>query len=573
MKKGFAVFVGFLVSLQLMLAQPLALKTPFEKTGKTATYPEIIQFYKSLSTTFSQYCKLTDQGVADGGQPLNLLVLSEDGINDPMYAKGRLIVMINNGIHPGEPEGIDASMALARDLCLNPEKLKGMVVLIVPVFNIGGCLNRGKYSRANQNGPEEHGFRGNAKNLDLNRDFMKAEASETRGLIRMITRWMPHVFVDTHTSNGADYQYTVTYIETQPDKLGKNAQKVLRGTITPELNARMVSRGFPMVPYVHHIAEVPDSGIETFVDGPRYLTGFTSLFGCIGYTLETHMLKPFADRVAGTRAFLDELIAISSGTAKTAIIDAVNEDRKARFKTYFFNYKPDLSVSKPIEFKGYEAGYKPSEVSGFNRLYYDRNKPFTKQIPYYYQAIPTDTVSVPKYYVIPTAWYPMTLKLMNAGITVYRLEKDSSIAVTSTYIRGYNTTKQPYEGQYLHFGVQAERMKQVIQFHKGDCLIPTDQVGIKYILESLEPTAADSWFCWGYLDAVLNQKEYFSDYVFEDCAAQLLKDNPALRAQLEAEKATNEKLRNSGDAQLEWVYKHSPYYEISHNRLPIFRIE
>ncbi|MDQ3292253.1 MAG: hypothetical protein M3Q05_13280, partial [Bacteroidota bacterium] len=204
---------------------PVNWLTPYEKStgNKTATYQECIAYYQKLDKAY-EALKLVEYGSTDVGKPLHVAVLSSDKDFNPvsLRKKNKRILLIQNGIHPGEPEGIDASMMLARDYLQKKEwqaYLKDVVVLFIPIYNVDGSLNRNSYSRANQEGPESYGFRGNARNLDLNRDYIKNDSRNAQTFTKIFQEWQPDVFVDTHTSNGADYQHTMTLIATQKDKL------------------------------------------------------------------------------------------------------------------------------------------------------------------------------------------------------------------------------------------------------------------------------------------------------------------------------------------------------------------
>jgi hypothetical protein len=217
--------------------QAKAQLTPFELSSDknyTATYPEIIPYYQKLSTLYPQQMRLINYGTTDVGKPLTLVVLSRDKVFDPSLIKkqNKRVLLINNGIHPGEPEGIDASMMLARDLLKKNALPKNVVICMIAVYNIDGCLNRG-LSRINQNGPRAYGFRGNYRNLDLNRDFIKADSRNALAFEKILNTWNPEIFLDNHTSDGADYQYVMTLIETQKDKQNPILAEYTSKTLSP----------------------------------------------------------------------------------------------------------------------------------------------------------------------------------------------------------------------------------------------------------------------------------------------------------------------------------------------------
>jgi hypothetical protein len=226
-----------------------------------------------------------------------------------------------------------------------------------------------------------------------------------------------------------------------------------------------------------------------------------------------------------------------------------------------------------MDFKGYEGLYKPSEISGKPRLYYDRKKPFTKKIKLFTTAVPTGYITIPKYYVIPQSQYRVIEEFKRNKIEMKPLKKDSTIMVESYKINDFKTVKNPYEGHYLHYETTVDQSNKKQTFSAGDYIVPTQQSGVKYIIETLEPEALDSFFNWNFFDGILAQKEYFSAYIFEDTAAELLKKDAVLKRTFEAKKTSDKKFAEDGAAQLDWVYRHSPYFEEkTFRQYPVYRI-
>ena len=552
--------------------------TPFERSGKkeTATYTEAIAFYQQLAKTFPQQSKLFTYGSTDFGKPLHLLVLSKQKIFDPatLRKNDKRILLINNGIHPGEPEGIDASMLFARDLLKNNALPDNVVICIIPVYNIDGSHNRSGTSRANQNGPIAYGFRGNAKNYDLNRDFIKTDSKNSQAFQQIFNTWQPEVFVDTHTSNGADYQYTMTLIQTQKDKLNPILSSYLTKTLVPDLYSEMKVKGYELIPYVNSISETPDEGITGFMESPRYSTGYAALHNCIGFMPETHMLKSFDKRVESTEKLLQTYVTIIARDAKI-----IGENKRkadgftAQQKDFPLDWKLNRSVYDSIDFKGFVAKQKPSEVSGLSRLYYDRNELFTKKIKYWNTFEPSITVIKPIAYLIPKAWDKVIGLLKLNNVKMQQLAADTKLHLEMYYIGEMRTGTRPYEGHYQHSAVNLTPMMQDVQFYEGDYVVYVNQTTNRYIIETLEPQAIDSFFNWNFFDSILGQKEGYSAYAFEDTAADLLKKDPELRKKLEAEKLKKPDMAKSASAQLDFIYKNSDYHEKTFMRYPIGRMQ
>ena len=567
------IFVLWLLSLSL---NTMAQQTPYERSGKTetTTYNEAISYYEVLAKTYPQ-AKLLTYGSTDFGKPLHLLVLSKDKIFDPVAIRkgNKRILLINNGIHPGEPEGVDASMMLARDL-LKADKLpKDVVICIIPLYNIDGSFNRTGTSRANQNGPVAYGFRGNSKNLDLNRDFIKTDSKNSAAFQLIFNTWKPEIFVDTHTSNGADYQYVMTLIPTQKDKLNSILSAYLTETLVPDLYKGMEKVGYPMIPYVNSIGETPETGITGFIESPRYSTGYTTLHNTIGFMPETHMLKSYNLRVDATYKLLQTYVDIVERDAKL-----IGENKKkaddfvASQEEFPLEWKLNKSVVNDLTFKGFESGQKPSTVSGTDRLFYDRTKPYTKIIKEWNKFEPATTVKKPIAYIIPKAWDKVIALLKLNGVKLEELKADAKIAVESYYIGDFKTATRPYEGHYLHSAVKLASVAQTLQYYAGDYVVYANQSVNRYIVETLEPQATDSFFNWNFFDSILDMKEHYSAYVFEDTATEILKNNPSLKAKLEEKKTADDAFAKNGAAQLDFVYKNSDYYEKTHNRYPVARL-
>jgi len=567
---SFSLITAFSV---LVSAQNLA--TPYEKGNgnQSTTYEECIDWYQQLDRAHKTV-RMDSVGLTDIGRPLHLVILDADAEFSPSQARKRNknIVFIINGIHPGEPEGIDASMRLARELVSDPLKktwLKNTIVLIVPVFNVDGSMRRNSHSRANQNGPEAYGFRANSRNLDLNRDFIKLDSRNTQSLVGAMRYWNPDLLLDTHTTNGADYQHVMTLIESQVDKMQPQVGQWMKQNFTPRLYDRMERAGFPMCPYVNTESELPDSGIIGFLETPRYSTGYAALFHTASYVLETHMLKAYDQRVAATHALLTICLAEMQSQG-SALLQARQRaaTQTAAAVLMPLNWKLNKQEFDLIPFRGYAATYKKSDVHENQRLFYDRNQPWSKNLPFYNHYKGIDSVAKPKAYVIPHAWREVIERLKINQIPFTVLPADTLLELEFYLIADYQTSRRPYEGHYLHYGTQTRTIKALHQYRKGDIVIYTGQAYDRFVIETLEPKAVDSYFNWGYFDGILQQKEYFSAYVYEDTAAELLKNDPDLRQRFEAWKKEQEKTASPG-SQLDWIYRNSPNFEGTAQLYPV----
>jgi hypothetical protein len=572
MKK--VIFLLLLLCAKNIVAQ----QTIFEKSNgtQTATYFEAISFYMQLDVE-SKNILVKPMGETDAGYPLHIVLIGSDGIFAPekWRLQKKVVIMVNNGIHPGEPDGIDASMLLVRDIKNKKIVLPNNVVLaIIPVYNIGGCLNRNTHSRVNQDGPVSYGFRGNAQNLDLNRDFTKNDSKESKTFAKIFHWLQPNILLDNHVTDGADFQHTITLITTQYEKLGGANGSFLKNVFEPQIYAGMKQKKWDLIPYIDFETNYFASGVNMFYEPPRYSSGYAALFGTLSFVSETHMLKPFKERVISTYDLMTTFIDKASLNAN-AILENKRKDDSLKLLQQSFPLSWSLDKkagTSVISFKGYEQDSMISEATGLKRMYYDHTKPYDKPLTYYNIYKPENIIMKPKAYVIPVGWHEVVDRLKLNGVEMERLVKDEKIIVTFYKIESYKSRATAYEKHHKNYDVKVKELVDTIQFLKGDYRIYTNQRAARYLIEMLEPTCDDSFFSWDFFDAILQQKEGYSDYRWEDVAAKYLKGNPTLKVMLEEKKSGDEKFANNASAQLDFIYKNSPYYEKSHNRYPVFKI-
>jgi hypothetical protein len=538
------------------------------------SYIETIAFYNHLSENH-ETINLQTIGKTDSGYPLHLVTFNPNKQFDfSKIQKEKAVLLINNGIHPGEPDGIEATMRFFEDLATGKiQAPKNTVIASIPIYNIGGALNRNSTTRVNQNGPEEYGFRGNARNYDLNRDFIKVDTHNARAFAELFHYVNPDVFIDNHVSNGADYQYTITHLFTQHNKLGGELGNYLNQLFIPEVEKNLTNNNWDSTPYVNVFNRPPDGGFSQFFDDARFSTGYTALFNTLGMMVETHMLKPYKQRVDGTYAVMKSMLEVTDANFKTikALRKSANEKYAVGSK-YPVQWEIDSSKHSTLNFKGFEAEYKTSKVTGIERLYYNREKPFTKEVKYYNYYKPKTEITTPKAYIIPQGWWNVIELLKLNQIEMQQLEKDTLISTEVYRIEHFNTRTTPFEGHFLHSNTQVSSKIETTLVKNGDYIIFTNQPGIKYLIETLEPQATDSFFNWNFFDTILQQKEGFSPYVFEEIAEQMLENDPELKQKFNKKRNEEKNFRENAYAQLNWLFRKSPYYEEAHLRYPVLRV-
>ncbi|WP_430406957.1 M14 family zinc carboxypeptidase [Fluviicola sp.] len=542
--------------------------------NSTPTYPELIGIYKKWDAQHAEI-ELYEMGESDTEFPIYLVIINGagDSLQSFQKARAKTTVLINNAIHAGEPDGVNACLLWIEEWIKKGKKTKDLpVIAIIPAYNIGGMMNRSSSSRANQDGPEEYGFRGNAQNLDLNRDFIKMDSKNMKTFAKIYQALDPAVFVDTHVSNGADYQYTLTFIHSMKERMEAGVLNLFNQKYIPALTETLKKKGWDWSPYVETMGETPESGIQAFNDLPRYAQGYGSLFNALSITVETHMLKPFPQRVQATKDYLNFLFHWSNANT-LAIENARMNAFKDNVNAAYYPIHYELSDKKDsILFKGYEFDYKPSEVSGKDRLFYDRSKPFSKYIPYFQTYRYQDSVQIPKGYIVSKEATAVIERLKANGVDFIEMDS-SSKQVHTIRILDFESGSKPYEGHYLHRKVKSMEQEELVRIPKGSVWVPCAQDRLNFIVSVLEPRCEDSYFAWNLMDSYIQEKEYFSAYVFEDEAANLLKENPSLRELLEKKKTADSEFAKSAEAQLFFVYQNSQRFEKkTFNRLPIYKV-
>jgi hypothetical protein len=541
--------------------------------NQTPNYLNLVSFYDSLANL--KQVELYNMGISDYGLPIYLCVLNgkKDSLKTFENFKTKTNILVNNGIHPGEPDGINACGLLTLDFISKKITIDSNVTFSFTLcYNVDGMMNRNSTSRVNQNGPEEYGFRGNAQNLDLNRDFIKMDSENAFTFVKTFHLINPSIFVDTHVSDGADYQYVLTLIHAVKEKLELSIKDITYQHFIPDLEKEMKKNKIDLFPYVELVEETPDKGIAAFNDLPRYAFGYASLFQCISVTTETHMLKPFPIRVEATKLYLNEIIKwtnLNFNKIKIAKYEAIN----SLMNKTNYNYSYELSDKKDsIWFKGQEHEYKSSEVTGLKRLNYNSKKPYQKFIPNYSTYTYKDSSRIPIYYVVEYQCKEVIKRLNQNKVAYSIITKDSILELTLFRVKDYKNGLKPYEGHYLHHSIQVQEELGKIKLKKGDILIPTNQFGKNFICSVLEPETEDSYFAWNFFDSYIQEKEYFSDYVFEELATEILASNPKLKLEFDKKKSTDEKFAQNHWDQLYFIYQKSKYFEPSFMRLPVYKI-
>ena len=581
-----------ITALCFLLALPLVLRagdeerwvTAFERSGglRTPGYAATMSYCRMLEKA-SPWIRVTSFGVSPQGRPLPLVILSRDRAFDPASARrsGRAVILNQSGIHAGEIDGKDASLMLMRDIAVTkrfPKLLDSTIVLFVPIFNVDGHERSGPFNRINQVGPEEMGWRTNAQNLNLNRDYMKCETPEVQAMLRLFNAWLPDLYVDCHVTDGIDFQYDITYGVEPPPNLDPLVSDWVEQTLLAESLPAVEQSGHRIFPYVFPREDRDLSkGLAGGASTPRFSTGFAALENRPAVLIETHMLKPYRVRVEATYQFLKAMIAAVNRRpsllraavrrADEAVVLAGKTYDPRRFFPLAFGLGPG---SEPVVFLAWKEVRDKSPLSGGERLRYTRDT-VSLVVPWYGQVTVTDSATVPLAYIIPPEWTFVPEKLRAHAVAMERLTREMALDVESWKFSEVRFAPRPFEGRHMVSFTQTPIQERRL-FPAGSIVVRTAQREGKVIMNLLEPKGPDSFVAWGYFDVIFEQKEYAEPYVMEEEGAKLVAKDTALAREYAGRVQSDSAFARNPGARLNWLYQHSPWRDRSQNVYPVGRI-
>lgn len=555
-------------------------KTYYEASDhrKTPGYEASVEFLNRLDLA-SSIATVRSIGTSPQGRDIPMMIIDRDGLTDQkaIRAKGRLIVLIQACIHPGEPDGKDAMFVLLRDMLINNTNrnlLENTSILFIPIFNTDGHERFGPYNRINQNGPEEMGWRTNALNLNLNRDFLKADSPEMQQWLKMYNAWLPDFFIDTHTTDGADYQYALTYGIEASGTMDSGLTRWLNNIYEPRVSSKMKESGYPIFPYVQFRKwHDPRSGLRNGAATPMFSQGYAAYHNRPGLLIETHMLKDYKTRVEATEKMILHTLAIvnhQAATLKTLInmADISTSAQGFRSQKYPVLWKTSETDSTMIPFEGFEYDVIKSDLTRGDWFIYDNKSPVSMKLPYFNKISPAVEVKLPEAYIIPAEWADIASRLRLHDVRVNRLTEPIEIKITTYKFRDFSFKPAPVEGRTM-VNTSYDEIDETRLFPKGSFVVPMDQRTAKIIAAALEPASQGSFLEWGFFNQIFEQKEYSESYVMETMARKMLAENPDLKKELEQKMQTEEGFRQSPQRILNWFYSKTPYWD---QRLAIYPI-
>ena len=577
------------------------LRTWYERSGGTETprYEQTVAFCKKL-TKASAMVHYTSFGKSAQGRDLPLLIIDKEGLTDPavIRKKGRVILLLQACIHPGESEGKDAGLMLVRDMVIGSEGsalrrpaeaghktadaglkriLDGVSLVFIPIFNVDGHERFGPYNRINQNGPKEMGWRVNANNLNLNRDFLKAETPEMQAWLKLFNHWMPEFFIDSHTTDGADYQYVLTYLVEIYGDMDNGLTAWAKDNFIREMKDHLMNNGFPAFPYVtFRNWNDPKSGLKNTVAPPMLSQGYTALRNRPGLLIETHMLKPYYKRVEGTYECIKTTMEILQKEGKRLQKLEKEADQYLLsgdfIKTPFpLQFETSMKDSAMVDFLGFEYKTVKSEISGGEWIQYSKT-PETFKIPYFAMARPVVSVNLPLAYIIPVEWEGIISRLELHGAGISRTSRDTVISIQTYKFRNPKWQQNSYEGHHSMTNIEYDEITENRLIPKGSAIVMVNQQCGRIIPHFLEPKGNGSMLYWGYFDAAFEQKKYAENYILEQLAVKMQDENPALRKEFETKKASDTAFAKSPQAILNWFYNQSPYVDSHKGIYPVVKV-
>ncbi len=561
-------------------------RTPAEISNYRTTpdYAETVAFLERIAAAAPGQVRIENFGKTGEGRDLKIVIASKDGVFDPgaIHASGRAILLVQNAIHAGEMDGKDSCLALLRDIVITKDRAKlldHVVFVFIPVYNIDGHERRSAYNRINQNGPELAGWRGNGSNLNLNRDYMKADAPETRAFLKMFHRWLPDFFVDDHVTDGADYQYDVTFTIDATPNVAPETAKWIREDVTPELERQVNAAGhlaFPTYITLNDDTD-PAQGLGFNGDPPRFSTGQMILENRPGMLVEMHMLKDYKTRVTGNYEILRALLEVMNrDTARLIELNhKADTDAEQLGAHALGNEKFPLALgwdgeTTPVVFHGYQFTRELSAISGTMWISY-RHEPWNVTLPMANGARVTASTAPPAGYILPPQWTNVIDVLAAHDVAMRRTRAPWTGKVERYRCSGMEWQGPPFEGHHPifhgegagaepgHYGI-CTLTTETVTFPAGSAVVALDQRLSKVAIHWLEPDSPDSAVRWGLFDSIFEQREYGEAYVLEKLARENMAKDPALKAEFEHRIETDARFAASPEARLEFFYERSPWY-------------
>jgi hypothetical protein len=559
-----------------------ALRTVAEQSGdrRTGRYDEVERLCPAFQQQWPRQVRCFEFGRTPEGRPMLALAASADGTMDAESAHraGRPVVLMQGGIHAGEIDGKDAGFLALRQMLegsLARDALKGATLVFVPVFNVDGHERFGRWNRPNQVGPEQMGWRVTSQNLNLNRDYVKAEAPEMQAMLRLLNEWDPILYVDLHVTDGAKFEHDISYSVT-PTLAGHEPLRSAAVAMRDELMKRAIEKGLLPVDFYPSFVkdDDPSSGFAVDVSPKRFSQAYWASRNRIGLLVETHSWKDYPTRVRITHHTIISLMEMAARDGKkwqAAAQAADAEAAKIGGSTVALTYTNTPHV-QTIEFRGYEYERVPSAISGALMTHYNDKRPQIWHVPLRDELKPDITVTAPRGgYLIPASFAHM----VGDKLTLHGIEfRTLTQALSGSEVEVFRATQAPigketFEGRSV-FSVEGDWSKETRDIGAGALFVPIAQPKSELVMTLLEPREPDSLVSWGFFAAAFERKEYMEAYVAEAVAQEMLQKDPALRREFER-RLEDPAFAADPNARLDFFYRRHSSWDERYNLYPVFR--
>jgi murein tripeptide amidase MpaA len=608
---------------------PADLLTTGEKTQwhQTARYEEAVRIMRRMAV-LSPEVKVIQFGTTSQGRPMYAMIVSSDKAFTPAAAAktDKAVILIQSGIHSGEIMGKDTALMLVRDMVITKTRapwLKNAIFLVIPVFNIDGHENRSPFNRANQNGPEITGTRAQAQELNLNRDYVKGQTPEMKGWLNLYQTWLPDFMFDNHVTDGADYQYDVTWDMAHHEDIGEPTRSWVNDRYIPELNKRMEASGHLVSPYGGlrgggngeggqfrlggGAAQAGSAGAEGQAGGrgnggqrgggggggaatssgkreffvevfsPRYSHLYTAALNRPCLLVETHSLKD-----PKTRAWADYDIMVHSINIVTedpqALRTAVrNADAKYAAQAGDRSAPPIYLAGKtsaaghPLTYHSLKTATFPSEITGTPVVRYTAEKDDFETIEH--DGIDTTaSAQEPLGFIIPLQWKEMADELKLHGVQMEIIPKELDQEFETWRFSDVKSATSGEAGLLMDYTLNP--VKEKIDVPAGSWWVPLHQSRARLIMALLHPAAPDALIRIGFAASVFQQMGRIgaNPYLSVPIATKVAEEHPEWMQEFEAKIKADPTFAADPQARITWWSSRSNYQPSAVNRYPVLQV-
>jgi hypothetical protein len=547
-------------SLDLIVKKDHTWITPAEKSDfhLSPSYSETMDWLQRLCQSTTNM-RMVSIGKSANYRDINMVIASDESLDKAVLGNSaRPLLLIQAGIHSGEIDGKDAGMMLLRDIAHGKKKdlLRNCNILFIPILSVDGHERASPYNRVNQRGPENMGWRTNARNLNLNRDYSKLDTEEIRSVVRVMNEYNPDLYLDLHVTDGADYQYDITFGYAEAYSPG--IAQWLRETLSPAVSKHLKNAGHIPGPLIFAANDIDfRDGLAEYTYSPRFSHSYSDARHIPAVLVENHSLKPFKQRVLGTYVFLEAVIGALTSNGRV-LQGVIGKDANNRTSETVLTWKRS-DQKDSINLLGVEATREKSAVTQGEYVVW-KGKPVSGYVPYLRYNQADKKTSRPKAFWIPSAYRDVIQRLQIHGITMEVITAPEEMDVSMYRISDYKFSTSPLEGHFTVSG-KVNREKRKETFYPGSVRIDLDQPLGDLAILLLNPESPDSFFQWGFFPEIFTRTEYIESYAIEPLAQKMLAEDPKLAAEFEQKKRDEPAFASDQHSVYQWFYSRSPYFD------------